>query len=768
MTGFRGRPVTLLLPAIGVGVFLLSALQPVRAQSQAPDFEKHAKPVLQTFCAPCHSGKAPPAGINPTQYRSMADVQKAPREFERILVALRAGTMPPAGSKQPTVAERKKLIADLEAILSGDCKIPNPGRVTIRRLNRTEYTNTIRDLVGIEFRRSDDFPSDDVGYGFDNIGDVLSISPLLMEKYLFAAEQIAEEAIVAGGSKPQRYGGSELQATEGRSISIEGESVLFTAGAVFADHNFVVGGSYRVKIFAYGQQAGPDPCRMQISVDGRPVQTPIDVRQVQEKQGEFEIPITVAAGKHRVQVAFLNDYYQPDDPNPRNRDRNLVITALEISGTGPGSLDYASLPETHRRIIPAPPAKGKEIETARAQLTAFANRAFRRPATSEEIERVMAVFNLGHKGKEPYERSMQLGVTAILTSPHFLFRAEPQLKAGELLPSYQMASRLSYFLWSSMPDQTLFELAAQDKLKDPAVLRAQVDRMLLDRRAETLTTNFGAQWLQIPKFMNASPDRRKFSNWGPQIKNAMRQEALATFRYVFFNDRPITEFLEADYVVVNDALAFYYGIPDVTHKEFLPVKVDPNMRGGIVSLGAVLTLTSNPNRTSPTKRGKWILEQILGTPPPPPPPGADQLPEAPKGELPKTIREQLEKHRADPECASCHAQLDPLGLSLENFDGSGAFRYKEGEVRIDPVGELADGTVFRGLGELKKVLTGKKDQFTRAFGEKLLVYALGRGLTLADNCALDELVDAAKKNEYRPRSILHAIVQTDAFRKQGN
>jgi len=752
-----------------VGLFVLSASLSATGnvtQKPAPDFEKEVRPVLQNLCASCHTGPNAPAGINPTQYRSMAEVQKASKEFERMLVALKAGTMPPPGSKQPTANERKKLIADLEAVLSGDCKLPNPGRVTIRRLNRTEYANTIRDLVGIEFKRTDDFPSDDVGYGFDNIGDVLSISPLLLEKYLLAAEQIAEEAIVSGGLKPKRYEGSELQATEGRSFSSTGDSVLFTAGAVYVDHTFTVGGNYRLKVQAYGQQAGPDPARMVIAVDGK-AQPAFDVPQKADKPGEFEIPITVAAGKRRIQVSFINDFYNPNDPNPQNRDRNLVVGFIDISGTS-GSLDYAALPESHRRIIPAPAAKGQEMATARTQITAFASRAFRRPATPEEIERIMAVVKMGLDNKETYERCVQLGVMATLTSPHFLFRVEPQLKPGEALGSYAMASRLSYFLWSSMPDRTLLDLAAADKLKDPQVLKEQVDRMLADPRADTLTTNFGAQWMQIPKFMNANPDRKKFMSWSPQVKNAMRTEALETFRYVFAGNRPITEFLEADYVIVNDQLAFYYGIPDVEGKQFRKVTVDPNLRGGIVSLGAVLTLTSNPNRTSPTKRGKWVLEQILGTPPPPPPPGADQLPENPKGELPKTIREQLEIHRNNPDCASCHALLDPLGFSLENFDGAGAHRYSENDVRIDPSGELPDGEKFKGLAELKKVLMGRKDQFTRAFGEKLLTFALGRGLTFADNCHLDELVKAAKEDEYRPKALIHAIVQTDAFRKQGN
>lgn len=764
----KGTPSirSLLIATPCVALFLIGASQAASADGTPADFEKQVKPVLKTYCSPCHEGKTPTAGINPTQYRTMAEVQKAMPEFERILAALKAGTMPPPNAKQPTANERKALISNIESVLAGDCKLPDPGRVTIRRLNRTEYSNTIRDLVGIEFRRTDDFPSDDVGYGFDNIGDVLTVSPLLLEKYLFAAEQIAEEAIVTSVAKSQRYEGNELLAAEGRTITERGDSRLFTAGTVYVEHAFPVGGDYRIKVLAYGDQAGPEPCKMTIGIDGI-AQGPMDVPQKSDKPGLFEVPVNVKPGKHRVEVKFLNDYYNPNDPDAKNRDRNLVVAAIEVAPPSGAKLDYSHLPPSHLRIVPSPPVPGKEVDSARQVLTTFATRAFRRPATSEEIERVLTVFKAGQANKESYERSIQLGVTAILTSPNFLFRVEPQTKPGADLNSWQVASRLSYFLWASMPDKVLFDLATQDKLRDKQVLAQQVDRMLADPKADTLTTNFAAQWLQIPKFMNSNPDRKKYGSWNPQLKAAMRQEALSTFRYVFFNDRPLTEFLDGDYVVVNDALAFFYGIPDVKGKEFRRVEVDPDLRGGVYTMGAVLTLTSNPNRTSPTKRGKWILEQVLGTPPPPPPPGADQLPGA-KDQAPKSIREQLELHRKNPDCASCHALLDPLGFALENFDGVGVHRYSEDSVPIDASGELIDGTKFKGLKELKKALGSRKDQFTRAFAEKLLTYALGRGMKLADNCIIDDVADAAIKNEYRPKTMIHAIVQSDAFRKQGS
>lgn len=742
----------------------MGATMPGGAQAKPPDYAKKILPLMKSYCASCHDTKTPPAGVNPIQYRNSNEVLKASNEFERVLRALKAGTMPPVSAKQPTASERKKLIEDLEILLSGDCKLPDPGRVTIRRLNRAEYANTIRDLVGVDFKETEDFPSDDVGYGFDNIGDVLTVSPLLLEKYMQAAEKIAERAIMVGGPKPTLYEGEDLLADKGRTFTEIG-SGLFTNSEVFVNHPIDLAGDYRLKVRACGNQAGPEACKMQILVDGKVHQT-FDVPQKPDKPTDFEFPLLLEAGRHRIAAAFTNDFYNPNDPNPANRDRNLIVVSIEI--TGPvGTVDYARMPESHRRIIPAKPAGEDELNTARKYLTSFATRAFRRPATSEEVERVLQLFKLGQKNKESFERCMQLGVQAILTSPNFLFRAESDFGKPRDLTSYEVASRLSYFLWSSMPDEELFALAAKNQLQNDKILEAQVKRMIADPKSQAFVRGFGAQWLLLPKFANFAPDRKLFPAFDSSIKNAMRTEALMLFGYVLQENRSALELLDCDYTFVNDKLAFYYDIPGVTGAEFRRVTVDRKQRGGVITLGSTLALTSNPNRTSPTKRGKYVLEQILGTPPPPPPPGADQLQENVKGAIPLSIRQKLAEHRKNPDCASCHDQLDPLGFGLENYNAIGQWRYSDDGGDIDSSGVLTDGTKFSGPSELKGILVARKQLFFQSFAEKLLTYALGRGLNLSDNCSVEEVTKMSNLNESKLHSMLTAVVLTDAFRKQG-
>ncbi|MEQ1823742.1 MAG: DUF1592 domain-containing protein [Fimbriimonadaceae bacterium] len=748
----------------GLGLLAFGAMLLGESATQTPDYKRDVLPVLQTYCGACHDSKNPPGAINPLIYRTETDVRDANKEIERVIIALKAGTMPPTNAKQPTRAERNRMIEGLETILSGDCKIPDPGRVTLRRLNRTEYANTIRDLVGIEFKETEDFPSDDVGYGFDNIGDVLTVSPLLLEKYLQAAEKIAERAIIAGGPQATAYEGEGLLAEKGRNITELG-SVLFVNGEVYVVHPVEIGGSYRLKVRACGNQAGPDACKMVILVDGKPAQS-FDVPQKPDKPTDFEIPVSLERGSHRIAVAFTNDYYNANDPNPANRDRNLIVLSIELTGPT-GVIDPSRLPETHRRIIPSRPPVGEEMNFGRRYLSEFASKAFRRPVTSEETERVMQVFKLGQKNKEPFERCMQLGVQAILTSPHFLFRVESDLGKPRDLTGYEMASRLSYFLWSSMPDAELLTLAAKNQLQDAKVLEAQVRRMVADKRAQAFVNGFGAQWLLLPKFSNFNPDRKLFNQFDGAIKSAMRREALMLFDYVTRENRPTTDFLDCDYTFVNDKLAYYYDIPDVNGSEFRLVKVDKTRRGGVVTLGSTLCLTSNPTRTSPTKRGKYVLEQILGSAPPPPPPGADQLKEKAKGSAPRSIREQLAEHRKSPDCASCHDQLDPIGFGLENYSAIGQWRYNDEAGEVDSSGILSDGTKFSGPGELKAILLAKKPDFIRSFAEKLLTYALGRGLTLADKCSVDDIVKASGANQDKMHSLLVGVVLTDAFRKQG-
>ncbi len=730
------------------------------------EYAKDVKPVVTKFCIGCHTGKNAPAGIDLSKAKSDSDLQKSESDWERVVRALRANEMPPPAAPQPSLEQREQLIASIQTIVSGNCKLQDPGKVTIRRLNRTEYTNTIRDLMGVDFKAAADFPNDDVGYGFDNIGDVLTISPLLLEKYLDAAEKIASMAIITSGSKSVRYEGERLSQVEGTSVTGEGDRNFFASATSTIDHVFSVGGAYRIKIGAYGTHAGTEPPKMRLTLDGREVQT-VDVRAVSGKPGEYEIPLDVTAGKRAIGITFTNDFYEPSNPDSTKRDRNLIVSFLEVVGPIGGS---GALTDTTARIVPSVPPAGQELIAARQQLSAFASRAFRRPVRPDEVDGLLRVFKVPLANKESYLKCMQVAVTAALVSPQFLFRVELDPKSSKdsrLLEGHEIASRLSYFLWSSMPDEELLKLAAGGKLNEPKAIEAQVDRMLKDPKSASLTATFGDQWLQMGKLGGLRPDPRRFPEFLQSIRNLMVRETHMFFADVVANDRSILEFLDSKHSFLNNALAAYYGIPGVEGSQMRRVELNTERRGGLLGMGSILMLNSNPTRTSPTKRGKWILEQILGTPPPPPPPGADQLASKPNDKLKMTLRQQMEAHRSNPDCASCHSKMDPMGFSLENYNAVGSWRFRdEGDVDVDASGLLPDGTKFNGPAELKAILMSKKDQFARSLAEKLLIFALGRGVTLRDDCAIEDIAKACRDKEYRFSAMIKAIAVSEPFRKR--
>jgi hypothetical protein len=445
----------------------------------------------------------------------------------------------------------------------------------------------------------------------------------------------------------------------------------------------------------------------------------------------------------------------------------LVVDFIEVQGP----LDVAPgvLPASHRRIIPATPTRANRMAAARTVLGEFARRAYRRPVRKDEVDRLARYVALAEKEGESWERGIQLGVQAVLVSPHFLFRveanADPKKAAGKNpLGSYEMASRLSYFLWSSMPDERLFALAAKNALQDPKVLAAEARRMLKDPKAKALADNFAGQWLQLRKLAVVAPDPGRFPNFNEPLRRAMRTETERFFRAVVDEDRSLLDFIDGKFTYLNETLAKHYNIGGVTGDNFRKVALAGDRRRGILTHASILTVTSNPTRTSPVKRGKWVLEQILGTPPPPPPPGVGELPDDEKGALTGTLRQQMEKHRGNPACASCHARLDPIGFGLENFDAVGAWRDKEGEHAINASGTLAGGRSFTGPAELAAILKAQKDLFARSFSEKMLTYAIGRGVESADRCHVDEIAAAVKKQDYRFSSLITAVVQSDPFR----
>jgi mono/diheme cytochrome c family protein len=608
------------------------------------DLRAAVLPFFTKYCASCHGPVQPKAGLNLEVLRDEGTLRSRRRTWQRIREYVDGGMMPPEDSAQPPRAEVDRLTASIKmALEQDDCGKPaNPGRVTIRRLNRAEYNNTIRDLLGVDYRPADDFPSDDVGYGFDNVGDVLGLPPLLFERYLAAAETISGRAIVAGPPSPG-----------------------------------------------------------------------------QEK------------------------------------------------------------PESHRRIIfREPTSPGDYPDAARAILERFATRAYRRPVTRPELERLLSLVELALADGDRFERGIQLAVKAVLVSPHFLFRVEldnrPRgLAAGapgqhgvETIGEFELASRLSYFLWSTMPDETLFRLAGDGKLRSPEVLAGQVRRMLVDPRARALVENFAFQWLQIRNLKGSSPDRDRFPGFDELLRQAMFRETELFFAEVMREDRSILDLLDADFTYLNERLARHYGIPGVTGDEFRRVRLTNPERGGLLTHASILTVTSNPNRTSPVKRGRWVLEQLLGTPPPPPPPEVSPLKDDPAVATAVSVRRRMEQHRAQPSCAVCHNRLDPLGFGLENYDGLGAWRDKDGGLPVDASGTLPSGESFRGPAELKAILKARSREFARCLTEKMLTYALGRGLEESDRCTVDRIVKDLEANQYRFAALAQGIVSSEPFLKR--
>jgi len=690
-----------------------------------------------------------------------------------VVEMVEGGDMPPEKKPQPSDAQRDLIVKYIDGELSkADLAGPvNPGKVTIRRLNREEYKNTIRDLMGVDFE-PEDFPNDEVGYGFDNIGDVLSLPPMLMEKYLAAADEIVHKAIVLEAeAKPEvkRFVGDQFQTTNVESVRALENKVLglYREGEGTAKYDFPRPGEYVFRIRAYGELAGPELPKLALRVGGKEVKV-FEVGN--ENKGKvYETRATFPAGAQKVAVAYLNNYRDLENPDPKLRgDRNLFVEYLEIQAP-PGS--SPTLPESHKRLITRMPQPGQEHDVAMEILGRFLPEAYRRPVMPAEVERVAKFVDLARKNGGSFLEGMQTAFQAALCSPYFLYRWEldpVSLKAGEsrVLTDYEIASRLSYFLWSTKPDRELFELAAKAELHKPEVLEKQVERMLHDWRAWALVSNFGDQWLQIRNIWDVGIDPDTFSKWNDDLKGMMKQETEHFFEAIIKEDRPVTDLIDADFTFLNEDLARYYGIEGVTGKEFRRVTLPKDSpRGGVLTQGSVLVSTSTPTRTSPVIRGKWILEEILGTPPPPPPPDVPPLQEQKAVNQTTSVRQRLEQHRSRSECAGCHAKMDPLGFALENFDATGAWRDSDGKFPIDASGQLANGTTFSGPRELKALLKGNRN-FVRCLTQKMLTYALGRGLERYDKRTVDAILTKIAPQGNRFSALVTAIVTSDPFLKR--
>ena len=852
----------------GLGVLAAQSKSAKPAQKANPDPFAYAVPLLRKYCVTCHAGASAPAGLKLDGFRDSASVTRNRHVWDEAVGKIRSGQMPPPGALQPPKKDREALLAAILKTLASAPPTPiDPGRPTLRRLNRAEYDNTVRDLFGIELKLAEDFPSDDVGYGFDNIGDVLSLSPLLMEKYLDAAEKIAAEVVRLPDLRTRTYDAETLDTDTGRARD-DNSVGLYSAGRVWAEPNLELSGTYKVRVVAWAQQAGPELAKMSVRIDGKEVAV-FEVRARQGEPANYEPPLVeLGAGRRRIAAAFTNDYYRPEDPDPANRDRNLFVQSIEIVGPlGPPRAP----PAAHSRLMIAQPDAADPMPAARAILSPFLKRCFRRPVTREEVERYAGFVTQAKKEGLPFEQGIRLALQAALVSPHFLFRVEldilpPQVaKPGGVevskssppqvakpgrggvskssppqvakpgrggvskssppqgakpgrggvskssppqgakregegagggglraqraaqdairpLTPHELASRLSYFLWSSMPDDDLFRLADSRELLKPDVLAAQAKRMLRSPKARALTDNFAAQWLTLRKLDSVTPDPTLFPGWSEELRKSMRQETDLFFRHVVAQDRPVTEFLDADYTFLDDALAKHYGFSITSPLEgevgnpgvpgepgggtFRLVRLPKGPRAGILTHASILTLTSNPNRTSPVKRGKWILENILGTAPPPPPPGLDSLAEGDAKSPTRSIKARMKEHRANPECAVCHARMDPVGFAFENFDAVGKWRTKDGAFPVDASDTLPDGIRLNGPASLRALLLQRKGDFVRTLAEKLLTYALGRGLTSADKPAVEKVLQAARASDYKMSQLIGGVVLSAPFRNR--
>ena len=715
------------------------------------------KPLLKEYCGDCHWGADADAGFNLESYKTLKDLLDARKKWKKVVVRVAAKEMPPADEAEALPdADHKAVLEWLDQLLNSvDCTNINPGRVTIRRLNRTEYQNTIRDLVGIDYKPARDFPGDDVGYGFDNIADVISLPPILMEKYLQAAEDITTQAIV-DPSKPAYFKTISGDQFRGSGSRRDLTLILTSNGTAGYDIDIPMAGRYDIQIRAYGKQAGNEPAKMKFSVNGKSSTTK-SVRAEEDEAADYDFKARLKKGKQRLEVSFTNDYYVKN-----GGDRNLYVMHVVVKGP------TDRVPRSHQMLITETPAKPAEQRVAaRRILNTFASRAYRRRASRGEIDRLMKLYDQSRKEGEPYEVSLRFAFQAVLISPYFLYKIEAPAAPGQIrdLSDFELATSLSYFLWSTMPDAELFKLAAQNKLRAPNILRAQVMRMLKDEKANAMVENFVAQWLQLRHLEHFKPDPDMFPGVDKDMLRDMATETKLTIADMIKKNKSITDILQSDYTFINERLAAHYGLKGIRGEKFQKVFSDKTGRTGLMTHASILTLTSNPTRTSPVKRGKWIMENLLGEEPPPPDPAAMQLED--QKELKGTLRQRMEQHRSNPNCAVCHKVMDELGFALENYDAVGKWRDKEMTNTIDARGELPDGTAFEGAKELQEtVKTKMRDQFVRCLTEKMLIYALGRGMEYFDECTIDKLITDIKQDDYRFSDLIVAVVSSDPFRKR--
>jgi len=783
------------LLSAGWAVIGASSAQDVPASQPAPAAAAH-KAVLDRYCVTCHNQrtKASDLALDTVDIaRPSANAQV----WEDVVRKLRTRSMPPQGMPRPDEATYVAMTTFLETELDrASAASPNPGRPLIRRLNRSEYANAVRDLLVLDVDVSSLLPADDSAFGFDNVSDMLGTSPALLERYLVAADRVSALAVGA----PTAPGSNTYRVRQDRSQDQHIEGLpLGSVGGLVVTHSFPQDAEYHFSLALYRTNLEAirgleHPHQIEITIDGarvflatvggeaekgEPAEVITDRSDAIDARLQVRVPVT--AGPHAVGATFVRKIgagtqrlrpFLRSSAGTYDSTGRPHIETLTIAGpynpTGPGKTPsreriFSCRPAASRRSPQE--SKADEDGCATKILSTLARRAFRRPVTKPELARVLEFYAAGRK-KGNFDAGIQLGIRRILASPTFVFRVEEDgaLKPGTIhrVSDLELASRLSFFLWSSIPDDTLLELAAKNQLSQPGVLEKQVRRMLADPRADALVSNFSGQWLHLRNLKTVAPNHDEFPDFDDTLREAFQREAELFFASIMREDRNVIDLLTANYTFVNERLAKHYGVPYVYGSQFRRVTLTEDARRGLLGKGAILMVTSRADRTAPVLRGKWILENVLGTPPPPPLPNVPPLVASTEA-APRTLRERMEQHRASPTCAGCHKVLDPLGFALENFDGVGAWRSREAGLPIDASGLLADGTKVDGVVALRNALVARSDIFVQTLTEKLMIYALGRGLQHYDMPVVRDVVRHAAKQDYRFSSLVMGIVTSPPF-----
>jgi hypothetical protein len=873
--------------ALGTLIAVGQSPRPTAAKPAAstPTFESAVQPFLAKTCYGCHNQKLSSGNLDLTQYKTRAALASDPTRWELILKRISAGEMPPPPMPRPAATELQAATSWIEKELDRNSNTkPDPGRVTARRLNRAEYNYTVKDLLGVDYHPADDFPQDDTGYGFDTIGDVLSLSVVQMEKYLSAAETVARTAVYgpqdvkpsmerfqpSGRRRPGDPDNLFFNTHPWLSVTNYDETGLSMPNAFHVTHRFPVTGEYVIRCTPDNGSRPPGSMPLEIAafVDGKVVGTSTVDGQLEGKTQEF--PVHIAEGEHWIAVAFPRQFeglpvlYGAKNPSTRpapagrrgggGAGRGLTgapgggAPQITIPGTAPaaatavagappggplagagrgrggaGAANAAANDDSVSSVFYTPPGAPPGTRLQRPDNMGFqsleiggptkpevhpsaesvknilicdlqapgcdrtiianlAKRAYRRPPTTQEVNELVAQMDRVKKRGDPMQEQLVVGIEAILVSPNFLFRIEkdqaPKTTAAAVaakpvaspagameshyLNDYELASRLSYYLWSSLPDDELMKAAEKGTLRRPEVLEAQVHRMLRDPKVSRLVENFGGQWLQFRGLESHQPDYYLYPAFDNYLRLSMVQETQTFFENLIKEDHSVLDLLDADYTYVNEYLGQYYGLHDVKGPEFRKVSLEGTPRRGILGQASMLTISSYGNRTSVVLRGKWVLENLLNMPPPPPPPNVPDLEQTKIG-ADATLRQRMEVHRDNAVCASCHSKMDPIGFGLENFDAIGNWRDKDGKSPIDASGKLPDGRIFNGPVELSKMLRAQKDAFAECMAEKMMIYALGRGLETYDRPALKKIGAGVTAGQYRFSSMVLEIVKSMPF-----